>query len=129
MRAGNLDRRVTIQRAGPATDDGYTIVPGELEEYAIRWASWKPANGREVFENQGREAKSAGSFWFRYDSKTRNITETDKVAFDGQLWDIVSKTQIDRREGVEVIVVASDEEFAAAAVFNVFSAEFSEAFQ
>ena len=109
MKAGNLDRRITIQRQGAPVDDGYTTQPGALEDYATRWASWKPANGREVFENQGREAKAGGTFWMRYDSETSQIVATDKISWDNRVWDIVSVTQIDRREGVEVIVVADDE--------------------
>ena len=109
MRAGSLDRRVDLQRQALATDDGYTTVPGALETYASRWASWKPANGRELFENLGREAKAGGSFWLRYDSTTSGILATDKVRWDERTWDIVSIIQIGRREGIELIVVAGDE--------------------
>ena len=109
MKAGKLDRRVTIQRQGADVDDGYTTVPGALADYATRWASWKPANGREVFENQGREAKAGGTFWMRFDSVTEGIVATDKVLFSGRLWDIVSINELNRREGVELTVVADDE--------------------
>jgi len=109
MKAGKLDRRITIQRQGEATDNGIEEIPGALETYATRWASWKPANGREIFENLGREAKAAGTFWLRYDSLTSGILATDLVSWDGRTWDIISINQIGRLEGVELLVVAGDE--------------------
>lgn len=109
MIAGALDRRISILRAGASVDDGYTETRGELEVIFARWASWKPANGRETLENLGREAKASGSFWLRSDSETRTIVETDKVYYMGRVWDIVSVTELDRREGLELIVAASDE--------------------
>lgn len=109
MKAGNLDRRVTIQREGAPTDNGIEETDGVLADYATRWASWKPANGREVFENLGREAKAGGTFWLRYDSETAAIEETDKVLFDGRLWDIIGIQEIARREGIELIVAAGDD--------------------
>lgn len=110
MKAGTLDRRVSILRNGPATDNGIEVLPGALGVLATRWASWKPANGREVFENQGREAKSGGTFWLRSDSATRHIHETDKVAFDGRLYDVLAIQELGRREGIELIVAADDAE-------------------
>lgn len=109
MKAGKLDRRITIQRQGAPTDNGIEMVPGALATYAVRWASWKPANGREVFENLGREAKAGGTFWLRYDSLTADIAATDLVEWDGRTWDIVSINQLGRLEGVELLVVAGDE--------------------
>ena len=126
MKAGKLDRRITIQRQGAATDNGIELVPGELEAFATRWASWKPANGREIFENLGREAKAGGTFWLRYDQKTRGILPTDIVEYDGRAWGIVGVQEIGRRDGIELIVVADD---TVDLTIAVFSAEFSEAFQ
>lgn len=109
MKAGSLDRRITIRRQGEPTDNGIEEVPGEWADYATRWASWKPANGREVFENLGREAKAGGTFWLRYDSETAGILATDRVLWDSRSFDIVGIQELSRREGVELVVVAGDE--------------------
>jgi len=45
----------------------------------------------------------------RFDSITSGILETDKVDWNGRIWDIVSVTELNRREGVELLVVADDE--------------------
>ena len=108
IQAGKLDRRIEIQRQGTPVDDGYTTTPGALETFCTRWASWKPANGREVFENQGNEAKAGGTFWLRYDSLPSTILPTDKVSFSDKTWDIKGIQELGRREGIELIVAASD---------------------
>lgn len=108
MNAGKLDRRITIQRQGPPIDDGYTTKPGELEDYATRWASWKAANGRETFENQGNEAKAAGSLWLRYDSLTKGILPTDVVLFNDRLWNIIDIQDVARNKTIEIMIVAGD---------------------
>jgi hypothetical protein len=110
MKAGPLDRRVSILREGPAVDDGYTMVPGGLGLLATRWASWKPATRAEQFENAGNEAKLGGTFWLRSDSTTRHIVETDKVVHDGRTYDILGLSEIGRREGIELLVAGNDEE-------------------
>lgn len=109
MNAGALDRRITILRQGPAVDDGYTTTPGEWDAYISRWASWKPANGREVLENQGRTANTGGTFWLRYDSETATITTLDRVQWEGRDWDIVSANLLNRNDGIELIVSVNDE--------------------
>lgn len=108
IKAGELDRRVTIQRNGPPTDDGYTTVPGTLADYYTCSAKWTPARGREVFESQGIEAYSGGTLLIRYNPTTATIRETDKVLFGGRLWNILSILEVDRHEGIELIVAAGE---------------------
>lgn len=108
MKAGSLDRRITVMRTGAPVDDGYNITPGEPAALCTRWASWKPANGRETFENLGVEAKAGGTFWLRHDSITSTITAQDTVQYDGRSWNIVGVQELGRREGVELIVVTGD---------------------
>ncbi len=109
MKAGKLDRRIQILRHGAPVDNGIELIPGDIAVVATRWASWKPANGNEVFENQGREAKAGGTFWLRSDSVTRQVTPLDKVDFDGRVYDVVAVQELGRREGVELIVAADDQ--------------------
>lgn len=101
---GKLDRRIRVMRAAAATDNGFNTVPGAPAELCARWASWKPANGRETFQNMGIEAVAGGTFWVRWDSVTGTITETDTVEFGGRTWNIVGVQEIGRRDGVELIV-------------------------
>ena len=93
-------------RDGAPVDNGFNTVPGAPTELCTRWASWKPANGRETFQNMGIEAKAGGTFWVRWDSVTATITTTDTVAYDGRTWNIIGVQEIGRHEGVELIVAA-----------------------
>lgn len=108
MRAGRLDRRITIMRNGAAVDDGFTMVPGTVETYAVRWAMWRPQTGRETHESMGKEAYASGTFTVRYDSVTANLKETDVVQYSGKLWNITSIIELGRREGVELVVVSGE---------------------
>jgi hypothetical protein len=110
MKAGALDRRISILRQGPAVDDGYTTLPGEFGLLANRSASWRPASRTEQFENAGIEAKSGGSFWIRSDITTRQVVETDKLVYTGRIYEILGIREIGRREGLELIVVAGDDD-------------------
>jgi head-tail adaptor len=109
MKAGNLDRRISILRQGAAVDDGYTVVPGALGVLANRAAAWRPATRTEQFESAGEEAKVGGSFWLRSDSITRQVVETDKIAYSGRIYEILGIREIGRREGLEVIVESGDD--------------------
>jgi len=102
-----MDRRITIQRPGPSTDDGYTTKPGELVDYYSCSAKWMPAKGRETFENIGREALSFGVFAIRRNPTSAAIRATDKVSYGGLVWDIVNVMERDR-DGIELMVVAGE---------------------
>jgi Phage head-tail joining protein len=108
VKIGSLDRRIAILRNGPATDDGYTIIPGELGILAERSSRWQPASRLEQFESMGKEAKSGGSFVIRSDNITRQIVETDKLAYSGKLYEIQGIRELGRRDGIELFVEAAD---------------------
>lgn len=109
IRAGTLDRRIAILRHGPAADDGSTMTPGELAPIAWRRASVKPARGSEALAQDGIEARRVMSVRMRSDEVTRAISETDKLLFDGAVWDIVAPpVPIGRREAIEIFVTAGD---------------------
>jgi head-tail adaptor len=109
VRAGKLDRRISILRYGAPVDDGYTLTEGALGVLTTRSASWRPATRKEQFENAGTEAKAGGIFWIRSDTTTRTIVETDKLVFEGRMFDILGLSEIGRREGIELLVAAGDD--------------------
>ena len=107
MQSGKLDRRVTIMRSGTPVDDGYTTQPGGLTTYATRWAAWKPATRGEQFENAMNKGKAGGFFHLRSDSLTRAILPTDKLEYNGQIYDILGVSELGRNDGVEQLVAVS----------------------
>lgn len=106
IRGGQLDRRITILRAGPTTHDGLQNVPGAIEPIGTRWASVKPAMGRETVEHDQKEGRQPLSIWLRYDALTKTILPTDAIEFDGDRYELIAPAlEVGRREGIELLVV------------------------
>lgn len=106
LRGGALDRRVIILRQGPSVHDGLQNLPGAFAPIGTRWASVKPAMGREAVEHDQKEARAPMSIWLRFDSLTRTIAPTDAVELDGERYQIVAPAvEVGRREGIELLVV------------------------
>ncbi|PKB19654.1 SPP1 family predicted phage head-tail adaptor [Novosphingobium kunmingense] len=109
VRAGRLNRRVTILRRGAGSDDGYGKVPGAWQVLCARDASIKPARRNEVYEAAGTEGKAELTCWLRHDSVTRTIAETDAVVEGGRLYEIAATPmEVGNREGIELRIVAGD---------------------
>lgn len=49
MRAGSLDKKITIQQLGNTVDDFGGIVEGGYTDFATVWASINPITGKEAF--------------------------------------------------------------------------------
>jgi head-tail adaptor len=82
--------RVAFQRLGPPVDDGYTTSPGEWADYAPEYAEVRFSKGSERREAAQEGASAAATFIVLSNEKTRSISVTDRISFDGGLWDIVS---------------------------------------
>lgn len=88
--AGDLDRKVTIQR--------FTSVPNEFNEPVETWADFKTVRAmrRDVSDRQRVEMMAAGQvgafqvsrFTIRSTSETRTITPVDRLVHDGKTWAI-----------------------------------------
>lgn len=109
MKAGSLDRRIKIMREGAATDNGIEEIPGDLEKVYACWADWQPVAGREIFENLGKEAKTGGYFFIRHNSISEAILTTDKVSWEGRIYDIVANDPYERNERRRLTVTAGDD--------------------
>jgi head-tail adaptor len=103
MKAGALDRRVSIMRLGPESDDGYTTSRPWVE-IGSRWAAFLPQAGREAIEAAGKDGVEAVRFHLRHDSLTASLTELDVIEFETRRYAIVAPPiEIGRREGLEII--------------------------
>ncbi|ASY43333.1 hypothetical protein CJD35_01850 [Sphingobium xenophagum] len=102
MRAGTLDRTVTIQRM-TLVDDGYSSVE--------TWADWQtvPAQvvqegGREFFAAAAVQAEQRVLFRMRW---LDGVTVLDRVSYDGRPHNIIGVKELGRREGTELLTVAA----------------------
>lgn len=99
MRAGGLDRRVTLREPSAGTD---TIgQPTETwADAATVWAEVREIKGREYFEAAQVQAERTVTFRIRYRS---DVTEKWRIVWNGTEYDIRALAEIGRREGLEIV--------------------------
>lgn len=105
MRAGDMDRRITILRYELAGDDGWgnpveTYVPTEEV-----WAEAKQESGREFFAAASIQAERKVVFRLRWiDPEVRVY---DRVLYAGREHNIHEVRELGRKEGLELHTTSS----------------------
>lgn len=102
MRAGDLDRRITIRRFTSTIDPGSGQQIEEWADLTTVWASWRRASAREQLAAAELSAEITDIFEVRYSSKTKTITPEDRIVYEGRAYNIVEATEIDRRKGMRL---------------------------
>lgn len=105
MEAGKLDRRVTIERATVVLDD----FGGEVTTWtalATVWASYEPVSDGEKWRAAEVAATVTARFRIRWGF---DVKVTDRLIFDGRVFDIIGVKEIGRREGQEITTSARGE--------------------
>lgn len=101
MRAGKLDRRITIER--------YSTIRNSNNEPEEVWATvgerWASKN--DISDSEKVRAAEVGAtvttrFQVRWDSLTLTLTASDRIVCEGKTYDIVGTKEIGRREGIEI---------------------------
>lgn len=96
MDAGKLDRRVTLQRQGAETDDGYQTVPGDWADLADVWAQFLPQTGAERAAAGEVAAYGKARYRFRRDSSWADLNAKDRLIDGSQTFEIVNVTMPER---------------------------------
>jgi SPP1 family predicted phage head-tail adaptor len=104
MRAGDLDRRITIQREEVVGDDGYGNVLTDWVDYAERWASFTQSGGREFFAQAMIQSERRVVFRCRW---VEDVTPSYRVVCDGVLYNIEEARRIGRKIGLELHCTAA----------------------
>jgi head-tail adaptor len=117
MLAGNLDRRITLQRkTTTASSSGH---PAETwTTLATKFASFAPVRGAERFGVPAEDAQQQVQFDIRYATALSDLSPLDRVVFPSledqspepapdpaAIYDIVAVHEIGRREGLRIIAV------------------------
>ena len=103
MRAGDLDRRISIERFTSTVSD--TGEPIETwTNLATRWAKVDQQSGREFFAAPQEVSERKVVFRIRW---IEGLTVRDRVICDGAVHDIVEVRRLGRKEGVELHTTAS----------------------
>lgn len=106
MRAGQLDRRITIQRWQQSGQDAHGQETGSWVALRSCWARRQYIRGQERLEVSQTAATQAEIFRVRGDV---DVTPKDRLVFDGVAYDIVSVQPLGRDEGREILAQARAE--------------------
>lgn len=106
---GRMDRRITIERATNTVDELNS--PVEVwSEFITVWASRKDSS--DVVKTEVLGAEHLGSFLLshfviRYSSTAKTVTPTDRINYDGHIWNIkgTKETSEGRNRFIEVSAV------------------------
>lgn len=124
MLAGDLDRRITIQRYTWSQDE-YGAPMQVWGDLASVWASKRDISDGERVAAAEVSASITARFQIRFDSSWSDLNPKDRVAFDGRLYDIWGVKEIGRREGFEITAAAradldvDDDDGDAALIFSI----------
>jgi SPP1 family predicted phage head-tail adaptor len=109
MKAGRLDRRITIQKQSVSqSDSGQEVIA--WVDLAIVWAELLPVRGGERYAAQQLVGKAITTFSFRWSTTVREITVKHRVVYDGREFDIVDVREPKRREEIQIDCVVPSEE-------------------
>lgn len=108
MDAGKLDRRVTLQRKGVDTDDGYQTVPGDWADLADVWAQFLPLTASERASAGETAAYQKARYRFRKDSSWSDLNAKDGLVDGTQVFDIIGVSEPKRGWLVAECVARAD---------------------
>lgn len=98
IEAGDLDRRITIERATTTTDD-FGADTQTWAPLATVWASYKPISDSERMRAAEVGATITARFQIRWG---HDVDVEDRLIFEGRVMSIVAVKEIGRREGQEL---------------------------
>lgn len=102
MRAGNLDRTITLQRFTAAPDDFGTPVE-TWSDVAMLRAEIVEAGTAEFFRNDAPRDDTTIVFRTRF---LAGVTNADRIEYEGRSFDVKEMKEIGRRKGLEIRCVA-----------------------
>lgn len=103
MRAGKMDRRVTLQ-ARTVTRNAQGEDVATYADLATVWAEKFDLRGREYFAAQQSRAEVTTRWRIRYRD---NLRAVDRLVHDGTAYDVVAPpAEIGRQQGLELVTTA-----------------------
>lgn len=97
MDPGQRGSLITFQRGTPTPDDygGETIVWATL---TTAWARVEYGTGQERREAAQERASQAATFKCEWSVTLAGVTATDRISFNGDIWDLAPPAPIGHRE-------------------------------
>lgn len=117
MRAGTLDRKISIERRTDTRDDHGQPIPTWTRIGLTRWSSVAPVQGSESFVSDQFVARQQTEFVVRYSSDLASLSPLDRVIYpvtttpaDSEIYDIVAVHEIGRRQGLRIVTARRSEQ-------------------
>lgn len=107
MNAGSLDRRITVQAATFVASATSGEKVATWADAFGAWAGVTPVRADEGFTEDQRRAEAVKQFRIRYRSGLS--PKTHRVVFEARTYDIHSITEVERREGLDIVGLARAE--------------------
>lgn len=116
MRAGRLDRLITIQRKTSTVSDSGAMVETWTTLVERRAAGYRPLKGDERFTGEQLVGQEQVEFRIRYSANVAALTQQDRVVYPAladespedepdtrNIYDVLAVHEIGRREGLLII--------------------------
>jgi SPP1 family predicted phage head-tail adaptor len=101
VRAGRLDRRITIQRRTETTNPSNNESIFNWVDVVTCWAEFESNRGQEFFSANQKQAETVGLFRMRY---FPGIVAEMRIIFDGSYFDITAVNPMrGRNTGLELM--------------------------
>ena len=108
MRAGELDRRLTIRRATYAPNS-FNEPVATWSDLVTVWAGKRDASASESYRAQEVGAQISVRFTIRWSSQVADVNPRDRVVCEGREYDITAVRDVGRRDWREIDGVARAE--------------------
>ncbi len=110
--AGELNERITIQRATVSTNDFNEAIE-TWSTLATVWANRRDASGSERYRAMEVNAEISVRFTVRIFSTISDVNANDRISYDGDIYNITAVREVDRNRMLEIdAVVRRDIEHA-----------------
>lgn len=95
MRAGTLDRRITLQVRTDTMNAVGQPIPAWADWVVNLPAAYEPARGREYFAAQALTVTEPARFRIRY---LTGVVPGMRISYDGKIWDVAAVEEMYGRE-------------------------------
>lgn len=106
LRAGDLNRRISLQRFSHAVDPASGERVKTWATIETVWASRRRASARETLASAELAAVVSDIFEIRWAVAWSDLNPKDRLVFEGRAYEIASVDEIGRREGLRIGAVA-----------------------
>lgn len=109
MKAGKLDRRITLQRKASTQSDSGQPQDTWNTLAGPRWAAVAPVRGDERFTAPQYAAKQQTEFRIRWSQDVAGLTPLDRIIYphgstnQADIYDVLAVHEIGRHEGLKII--------------------------